>query len=119
MSWTGRPGSSTTTFAAGSSAVTNIGAMTRYWLGASARKYTSGVCSSYAARSARVGLVDRTGAVCVCEQSAGLVERVGVRVVKRRRQRQRGWAALLATAMDSALERPEADPLTPDDEAFA
>jgi Rhodanese-like domain len=27
MSWTGRPGSSTTTFAAGASAVTNIGAM--------------------------------------------------------------------------------------------
>ena len=32
--------------APGSSAVTNIGATTRYWLGASARKYTSGVCSS-------------------------------------------------------------------------
>jgi hypothetical protein len=32
MSCTGRPGASTTTRAAGSSAVTNIGAMTMYWL---------------------------------------------------------------------------------------
>ena len=48
------PGSITTARAAGSSFVTNIGAITRYWLGAKARKYTSGVCSSYAARRARL-----------------------------------------------------------------
>lgn len=66
-----------------------------------------------------VGLVDRTRAVRVGEQCAGLVERVGVWVVERRRERQRGWAALIAAAMDSALERPEADPLALEDEAFA
>jgi len=52
MSWMGRPG--TTVCVAGSSAVTNIGATTRYWLGASPRKYVSGVCISKAARSARL-----------------------------------------------------------------
>jgi hypothetical protein len=48
-----------------------------------------------------------------------LVERVGVRVVERRRERQRGRSALIATTMDSALERPEADPLALEAEAFA
>jgi sulfate-transporting ATPase len=38
MSCTGRPGSSSTARAPGSSAVTNIGAITRYWPGAIARK---------------------------------------------------------------------------------
>ena len=46
MSCTGSPASSATIRTTGSSAVTNAGAMTQYWPGASARKYTTGVCSS-------------------------------------------------------------------------
>jgi hypothetical protein len=56
------------------------------------------------AERAVVGLVDRTCAIGGSEQRAGLVERVGVRIVERRRQRQRGGSTLTAAAMASALE---------------
>jgi hypothetical protein len=70
-------------------------------------------------QGAIVRLIDLARAVGVGEQRAGLVERVGVWVVERRRERQRGRSALIATTMDSALERPEADPLALEAEAFA
>src|SRR4051794_6628377 len=105
MSWIGRPGSSTTVRAPGSSAVTNIGPTTRYWLGASPRKYTSGVCSS---QRAVVGLIDRAGAARVHEQRRRLIEPVRVRVRERRRERERRRPVLEPRAMDAALKRAEA-----------
>jgi hypothetical protein len=40
------------------------------------------------AKRAVVRLLNRAGAVGVCEQSTGLVERIGVRIVERRRDCQ-------------------------------
>jgi hypothetical protein len=48
-----------------------------------------------------------------------LVERVGVRVVERRRERQRSQTPLSATAMDAALERAEADASAVERESLA
>jgi hypothetical protein len=47
-------------------------------------------------QGAVVGLVDRAAAVGVREQRVSLVERVGVGILERRGQRERGGAALRA-----------------------
>ena len=69
------------------------------------------------AQRAVVGLIDRAGAVGVRERCP--VEGVRVRILKRRRERQRRRAALGARPVDALLEGPEADPLPAVLEAFA
>ena len=59
-----------------------------------------------------VRLIQRAGAVGVGEQRAALVIRVAIGVLERRRQRERGGAALHSRSMDPLLERAEADALT-------
>jgi hypothetical protein len=66
-----------------------------------------------------IRLLDRAGAVGIGEQRAGLVERVGVGVVERRREGQGGRSALSAATMNAALERAETAPLSFEREPLA
>src|SRR4051794_3570023 len=120
MSWTGRPGSSTTDRAAGSSAVTNIGATTRYWPGGERAEVDErGLELVRRAKRAIVSLVDRSRAIRVGEQRASCVERVGVRVLEGRGDCQRGRPALNLRSMDAALQRAEAHARAVEDETVA